>query len=122
MSEAAERVDSHTTCTYTGSVRLEWAEGKNEANARKHGFDFRDAHEIFDSPMWVREDTRVDYGEARWIGVGTIRGRVAVVVYTERGDDDETIRIISLRKAFRHEEERYREIVFGLGPHRRDDR
>jgi uncharacterized DUF497 family protein len=101
-------------------VRLEWDEEKNETNVRKHGFDFRDAHEIFESPMFIREDTRMAYGEQRWIAVGTIRGRVAVMVYTER-DGGETVRIISLRMALKHEQARYREVVLGLGSHRRDD-
>jgi hypothetical protein len=38
---------------------------------------------------------REDYGGNRWVGIGTIRGRTTVAVFTERGP--ETIRIISLR-------------------------
>src|SRR2546428_4324859 len=60
-------------------------------------FDFVDAEEMFRGALVVDPDTRKDYGETRWIGIGTIRGRTAVVVFTERGS--ETIRIISLRKA-----------------------
>lgn len=87
-------------------ARFEWDARKNDENIRKHGFDFEDAREIFDSPMLVRPDTREDYGEDRWIGIGTILGRTVVVVFTER-DDAEAIRIISLRKATRNEREDY---------------
>jgi hypothetical protein len=87
-------------------VRFEWDGRKNEENIRKHGLDFEDAPEIFDSPMLVRLDIREDYGEERWVGIGVTRGRTVVVVFTER-DDGETIRIISLRKAKRYEREGY---------------
>jgi len=87
-------------------VRFEWDERKNEENIHKHGLDFEDASEIFDSPMLVRLDSRKDYGEDRWSGIGVTQGRAVVVVFTER-DDGETIRIISLRKALRHERKAY---------------
>jgi uncharacterized DUF497 family protein len=83
----------------------EWDEEKNRTNLLKHGLDFTDAWEIFDAPMLVLLDDREDYGEERWIGIGLLRGRVVVVVYTERGED--TIRIISLRKALSYERTRY---------------
>ena len=87
-------------------MRFEWDERKNRENIRKHGLDFEDAREMFDHPMLVRADTREDYGEERWIGIGVIHGRVAIVVFTER-DDEGIIRIISLRKATRNEREDY---------------
>lgn len=91
-------------------MRFEWDEAKNEENIRKHGLDFADAPDIFDSPMFVREDDREHYGEDRWIGVGTLHGRVVVVVFTERADGEIT-RIISLRKALRHERETYEKSI-----------
>ncbi|WP_313929912.1 BrnT family toxin [Microcoleus sp. FACHB-SPT15] len=75
----------------------------------KHGFNFADAPRIFDLPMLVALDEREDYGEDRWIGIGLLNGRVVVVVYTE--PDDETIRIISLRKALSHERKRYEQYL-----------
>jgi uncharacterized DUF497 family protein len=54
-------------------------------------------------------DDRFEYGEDRWIGIGMIQNRVVVVVYTE--PDDNTIRIISLRKALRHERTRYEQAL-----------
>ncbi len=87
-------------------MRFEWDEWKNEQNIRKHGLDFADAPEIFNAPMLVRLDDRMDYGEDRWLGVGVSHGRGVVVVFTER-DDGEVIRIISLRRAMKHEREGY---------------
>lgn len=60
--------------------------------------------------MLVHLDDRANYREDRWTGVGMIQGRVVVVVYTER-DGGDTLRIISLRKALRHERERYEKIL-----------
>lgn len=72
-------------------------------------FDFVDAEEMFRGALVVDPDTRKDYGETRWIGIGTIRGRTAVVVFAERGP--ETIRIISLRKATRRERKQYEKAI-----------
>lgn len=90
-------------------MRFEWDEQKNRANIRKHGLDFTDAWEIFTLPMLVAVDDRKDYDEDRWIGIGMLKSRIVVVVYTER--DKNTIRIISLRKALTHERKRYEQTL-----------
>lgn len=33
-------------------MRFEWDENKNQANIRKHGVDFSDAADIFNTPCW----------------------------------------------------------------------
>ena len=86
-------------------MNFEWDLTENRANIRKHGFDFAEAEEIFRGVLVVEPDTREDYGERRWRGIGTIRGRTTVVVFTEPAP--ETIRIISLRKADHEEREEY---------------
>jgi len=86
-------------------MQFEWDEQKRRTNIRKHGFDFRDAFKVFDSPMLVAPDDRVYYGEDRCIGIGILEGRIVVVIFTERGDD--IIRIISIIKALTHERIRY---------------
>ena len=91
-------------------MKFEWDGTKNEENIRKHGIDFRDVVEMFDHPMLAYLDTRQDYGEDRWIGIGLLRNIVAVVVYLE-WENEETIRIISARKARRHESEEYHKRV-----------
>jgi uncharacterized DUF497 family protein len=54
--------------------RFEWDEKKNRQNFKKHGFDFADAEGMFRGFLLVRPDTREDYGEERWIGIGMISG------------------------------------------------
>lgn len=88
---------------------LEWDETKNRANIRKHGVDFAQAEEMFRSFLLVRPDTREDYGEGRWIGIGTIQGRVAFVAFTPRPHN--IIRVISLRKADHEEREEYENAI-----------
>ena len=90
-------------------MNFEWDERKNESNISKHGFDFADADRIFNLPMLVFYDDRQDYGEDRLVGIGLLDGRVVVLVYTE--PDEETIRIISLRKALSHERKRYEQYL-----------
>jgi uncharacterized DUF497 family protein len=90
-------------------MKFEWDERKNEGNIEKHGFDFADAYRIFNSPMAVELDEGEDYGEDRWIGTGMLDGRVVVVIYAEPAD--ETIRIISLRKALSYERKRYEQYL-----------
>ena len=51
--------------------------------------------------MQTALDTRAEYGEDRWTGIGFLGNRIVVVVFTHLGDD--VIRIISLRKALNYE-------------------
>ena len=59
--------------------------------------------------MYVAPDISENYGEDRWIGIGDFSGRIVVIAFTERGD--ETIRIISMRKALKHERKYYEETI-----------
>ena len=52
---------------------------------------------MFRGSLLVRPDNNEEYGEERWLGIGMIQGRVALVAFVQRPQD--TIRIISLRKA-----------------------
>jgi uncharacterized DUF497 family protein len=65
---------------------------------------------MFDHPMLIRLDARRQYGEDRWIGIGRLKHIVAVTVYLE-WEDEETIRIISARKATRYESKEYHQRV-----------
>jgi uncharacterized protein len=97
-------------------MRFEWDEAKNQANMRKHGFDFADAEEMFSGPLLIRPDTREDYGEERWLGIGLTKGRLAAVAFTER--PGEMIRVISLRRAKHGEQKEWEETIpNGLGAH-----
>jgi uncharacterized protein len=90
-------------------MRFEWDEVKNRANIRKHGFDLADAEEMFRGPLLARPDTREDYGEERWIGIGMLRGSIAFVAFTE--PEPGTIRLISLRKADHEEREEFEKAI-----------
>ena len=90
-------------------MKFEWDEEKNKENIRKHGLDFADAWQIFDAPMLTVVDTKEDYGEDRFIGLGFLKNFVVVMVYTE--PQEETTRIISLRKALKHERARFEEAL-----------
>jgi uncharacterized protein len=89
-------------------VQFEWDEDKNEINIRKHDIDFADVYVMFRAPMLVDLDERTEYGEERWIGIGSFHTIIAVIVFTERGND--TIRIISARKATKYERQRYEQV------------
>jgi uncharacterized DUF497 family protein len=90
-------------------MQFEWDEQKNRINIHKHGLDLADAWEIFTMPMLTALDDREDYGEDRWTAIGMLRSRIVVVVYTEL--DQDTIRIISLRKALSYERKQYEQIL-----------
>lgn len=90
-------------------MRFAWDSAKNDDNIGKHGIDFADVQSVFSKPMLVALDTRFDYGEDRWIGLGILRDNVVVVVFVEKQHD--TIRIISARKANSYESRRYFEFL-----------
>ncbi len=90
-------------------MTFEWDADKNRANMRKHGLDFADAEEMFRGALVVEPDTREDYGEKRWRGIGMTRERAAVVIFTQR--TPEVIRIISLRRAHHEERKEYEKAI-----------
>ena len=86
------------------SARFEWDDAKAAANWRRHGVSFehavaamRDAFAV----EWI--DDRQDYGEERLNLLGMCEGTLLHVAFAERG---ERIRIISARRAERHEQDR----------------
>ncbi|MFN7901652.1 MAG: BrnT family toxin [Holosporales bacterium] len=79
----------------------EWDEEKNLYNIAKHGIDFAVAKRIFEEAIITKADTRRDYGEPRFVSIGTIGDSVVVVVvYTQRNNH---VRLISARRASRQE-------------------
>jgi uncharacterized DUF497 family protein len=87
-------------------VRYEWDDRKAAANLRKHGVDFADAIAALEDTNRLEEiDSRFVYDDERICVIGMAHGKVLFVVVTL--PDEETCRIISARKATRHEQERY---------------
>ena len=90
---------------YTLAVRFEWDAAKSETCFRERGFDFAYAACAFADPSrMVRPDTRYVYGEDRYQMLGTVEGRLFVLIYTTRKD---VVRIISARKANSREVKQY---------------
>jgi uncharacterized protein len=81
-----------------------WDEQKRRTNLSKHGLDFADAHRVFNDDALVVKDERLEYGEDRYILLGLLSERLIVVVFTVR---DEVVRVISMRKANKREQQRY---------------
>jgi len=79
---------------------LDRDETKRRTNLRKHGIDFADAAEIFVGLTLTAEDDRVPCGERRFLTLGLLDGEVVSVAHTEQG---EVIRLISIRRATKHE-------------------
>ena len=87
-------------------VHFEWEEEKAAANARKHGISFEEAISVFSDPLSVtHDDPDHSVSEPRFLLLGTSnRGRLLVIVHTERED---AVRIISARQATRKERVQY---------------
>ena len=90
-------------------MHFEWDETKNRTNIDKHGVSFVTARRIFEGPVLCWLGVRYDYGEGRYIGVGSVgEGALLVVAYTERNG---SIRLISARPATRIEWQAYHEKI-----------
>jgi uncharacterized protein len=69
---------------------------KRDQTLRERGLDFARCGQVFDGPHLTVEDSRIDYGETRYLTIGLLDGRMVVFVWTPRGEDQ---RVISMRKA-----------------------
>jgi len=86
-------------------MRYSYDPKKRAANLKKHGYDFEDAPQVIASDRTVTfEDRRFAYDEQRFITLGMLREDVVVIATAET---DEEIRLISMRKAERNEQEIY---------------
>lgn len=94
----------------TGSfVIFEWDDDKAAANLRKHHVAFELAEMVWDDPAHIIVFDRYENDEERWHAIGLVRGiLILTVVHTlPTGDDENSIRIISARKATADERKRY---------------
>lgn len=86
-------------------MEFEWDPAKEAANVEKHGITFTDAATVFRDPHHLVEDsTKPEFGEDRSLAIGMVAGRLAAVIYTDRGPRR---RIISARSVRKDERERY---------------
>ena len=84
---------------------IEFDPAKRRATLADRGLDMADAAEVFADAILTLADTRLDYGEDRFMTVCYLRDRMVIVIWTMRGTSR---RIISLRKANEREQDAYR--------------
>ncbi len=85
-------------------IQFKWDETKRETNLRVHGIDSVDTHQVFDGLTFTFEDSRFNYGESRYVTLGLLKQFVVTVIHTEHHN---VIRIISVRRATKHEQTIY---------------
>jgi uncharacterized DUF497 family protein len=85
-------------------MRITFDPRKRERTLAERGIDFADAVEVFAGDTLNYVDDRRDYGERRIVTIGTFRGRMVVIVWTERGD---ARHVISMRKANDREKRKF---------------
>lgn len=90
------------------NLRFEWDETKNRSNQRKHRVSFEEAQTVFYDDRAIRvEDEDVDEPEERFVLLGMSAGLRTLVVCHCYRESEETIRIISARRADRQERRDY---------------
>lgn len=89
-------------------MEISFDPAKREKTLRERKLDFLDAGAVFEGPNYRFVDDRFDYGEERIVTIGRLKGRMVVVVWTQRG----TVRhVISMRKANEREQRQYRKYL-----------
>lgn len=88
---------------------FEWDDNKAKSNLQRHGISFDEAAKIFDDPLCLSEQDRIENGEKRWATIGLLNGCVLLLVAHTIFEDDsiEVLRIISARHADKKERKRY---------------
>jgi len=88
---------------------VEWDERKAASNVLKHGIPFDVAKRVFEDPFATSEMDRIVDGEERWRTIGRVGlATILFVAHTWLDDDGEIhVRIISARKANKHEVKAY---------------
>ena len=89
-------------------MKIEWDPKKAISNLKKHGVSFEEAATALSDPLAATgADPDHSLTEDRYVTFGVSeKGRLVVVSHTEK---DETIRIISARRANKGEREFYEE-------------
>ena len=77
-------------------VRIELDPAKSAKNLEKHGLPLEKFADLDMDAAVIKQDTRHDYGEARYVAAAPLDGRLHIACFVIRG---ETYRAISLRKA-----------------------
>ena len=86
-------------------MKLDWDEAKRALVLQRRGLDFADAAKVFAAPVIETIDERNDYGEPRYVTLGSLDGVSVFIVWTQR---DDCRRIITMWQANAAERARYR--------------
>lgn len=90
-------------------MRYEYDQEKDRKNKEKHGIAFWQAAEVFEDPQRIEayDQDHSTLEEERWQTIGqTKESKILFVVFTEK--IEETIRLISARRATEREKSLYR--------------
>ena len=106
-------IPAHQFRLILGRTRIEYDENKELSNRRKHGYSLESAVHYFeqqllpiDTKPFITSDSFIENGEARHMHMSLDdSGHVVLFVTTMR--DDETVRIISFRRATETERETF---------------
>ena len=89
-------------------IRFEWDENKNQINIDKHGISFEEAMTVFYDPdALVTHDEDHSDDEDRFLILGISEALHLLIVCHCYREENETIRIISARKANKTEARQY---------------
>lgn len=90
------------------TIKFEWDENKNQTNQKKHGISFEEAKAVFfDDDAILFDDPEHSKGEERFLIIGQIQEKSVCIVSHCYRDKENTIRIISARKATKNEKKIY---------------
>ena len=93
-------------------MKFEWDPNKETINIKKHGVSFEQAAYVFaDQFSLSMFDDEHSNQEDRWVILGKSNNEmILLVVHTFRNcENEETVRIISARKATKNEERTYKQ-------------
>lgn len=86
-------------------MEFEYDPQKSQVNKTKHGLDFEEAQQIWEDIDRLEVPiSRIVDGEERSLMIGRISEKLWTAVFTQRGS---AIRLISVRRARKKEEEEY---------------
>jgi len=86
-------------------MKIEYDPVKDTKNNSKHGISLAYAVHLEWEVSLTWADTRFEYNEIRFSGIVPVGNKLFYVAFTEI--DDDTLKIISLRKALKREVKRY---------------
>ena len=90
-------------------LSFEWDENKNATNIKKHKISFEEASTVFldDEAILIEDPDHSDEAEDRFLLLGmSFNAKILIVCHCYR-NNDETIRLISARKANKREIKQY---------------